>query len=63
MFNVLEQEELLREMTERAGKPTPEVYLLQREMETYWGPAGITEKERNVLALATLSGGLNLLEC
>ncbi len=28
-----EQEELLREMTERAGKPTPEVYLLQNELE------------------------------
>ena len=31
--NIPEQEELLREMTERAGKPTPEVYLLQRELE------------------------------
>ena len=30
---VTEQEELLREMTERASQPTPEVYMLQKELE------------------------------
>ena len=29
----LENEELLREMTARASKPTPEVYLMQKEVE------------------------------
>ena len=28
-----EQEELLREMSERASRPTPEVYMLQKELE------------------------------
>ena len=30
---VTEQEELLREMTEKASQPTPEVYMLQKELE------------------------------
>ncbi len=33
IFSVIEQEELLREMTEKAGRPTPEVYMLQKELE------------------------------
>ncbi len=32
-FPLKEQEELLREMTEKAGRPTPEVYMLQKELE------------------------------
>ena len=31
--NTSENEELLREMTTRASKPTPEVYLMQKEVE------------------------------
>ena len=29
----LEQEELLREMSDRSGKPTPELYFMQQQME------------------------------
>jgi len=31
--------------------------VLQRENESYWKPGGVREKDRNLLAVATLSGG------
>jgi hypothetical protein len=34
--------------------------VLQREREAYWRPEGITEKDRNLLTVATLSGGLHV---
>ena len=32
--------------------------VLRREEEKYWKPAGVTEKDKNLLALATMTGGL-----
>ena len=34
--------------------------VLQREDEKYWQPARVTEKDKNLLALATMTGGMEL---